>query len=106
MKLNWQRVIDKTIAQYSTNIQKWGIEDISHLLICTIEELGEVARAYQDKDEKEFVTEVIQTIALLYQMLLNRDIGKELYEEINRKIKKTDGDRITESPAAEKDKNL
>jgi len=80
MKKSSAEILKAILDRKIRNVQKHGVESIPKLLIVDMEELGEVARAYQEESAERFYEEVIDTAAVLLQMVTDRDIEAELKE--------------------------
>ena len=53
------------------NVEKWGLQDFDVLLICTMEELGEIARARLEGESPERIrAEIIDAAALLRRLFI------------------------------------
>ncbi|MHA1229221.1 MAG: hypothetical protein ACTSRP_09155 [Candidatus Helarchaeota archaeon] len=77
----WKNNIDKWIEiiyeKAEKNIKKWGLQPIDELLLASMEELGELTRAYlrskfENGDSNEIDSELDDLAALIIQIKLGR----------------------------------
>ena len=74
---NWLN--NKICQKVEKNLEKWGLQTMNELLLATMEELGELTRAYlrqryEHGDQKEIDDELDDLAALIFQMKLRRCI--------------------------------